>query len=126
MRFSRFVFRLTVGVIGLVVPVAVAFASSARKGAKTPFSRRTSWSLNCTGATRNSECETRRELETPGTELGDDSPGRPEIRIWACSPELVRAVCWIHKRTIDGVLHIVNHVLLEVRVIENIEGLRSE
>jgi hypothetical protein len=66
------------------------------------------------------ETEPCRELETPGAEPGYHRQRRAKIGIRGRSPDTIRSI-----RSSLGyrVLHIVDRVLLEIRMIEKVEGL---
>jgi len=80
-----------------------------------------------------SECEAGGELETAGTEFGHDRSRGAEVGIGNCGPELVGGVAGVYDgaRLCDGgradvVLHVVDYGLLEVGVIEEVEGFGAE
>jgi hypothetical protein len=65
-----------------------------------------------------SEAEASRKLETARPEFWHDRARLAEGRIWAGGPESVGAVVWICVWVAKRVLHVVDYVLLEVRVVE--------
>ena len=58
--------------------------------------------------------------------IWDDGAGHSEVRVWIGGPELVGAVCGVRANQVRCVLHIVDYVLLVVRVIEQVERLSPE
>ena len=76
------------------------------------------------------EAELRGELEAARAKFGDNGAGRPEVWIRDHGPKLVGRVQWIRRRIgrirIDLILYVVDHVLLEIWMVEKVKGFGSE
>ena len=77
--------------------------------------------------------ELRGELEAARAKFGDNGAGRPEVWVGDRGPKLVGRVQWIRRRIgrirrirIDLILYVVDHVLLEIWMVEKVKGFGPE